>query len=71
MKREKVSRTPIFMISCGSFLGRLIESGPIKNYKIRDECYVLDDSEYIFWAHTARNLCKIRHEEIQYLTGTN
>jgi hypothetical protein len=59
------------MISCGSFLGRLIESGPIKNYKIRDECYVLDDSEYIFWAHTARNLCKIRHEEIQYLTGTN
>jgi hypothetical protein len=71
MKREKVSRTPIFMISCSSFLGRLIESGPIKNYKKRDGCFVLDDSEYIFWAHTARNLCKIRHEEIQYLTGTN
>jgi hypothetical protein len=69
MKREKVSRTPIFMISCGSFLGRLIESGPIKNYKVRDECFVLDDSEYIFWAHTARRVFTNRHEEINYLTA--
>jgi hypothetical protein len=69
MRREKVSRTPIFMISCGSFLGRLIESGPIKNYKVRDECFVLDDSEYIFWAHTARRVFTNRHEEINYLTA--
>lgn len=71
MKRKKESQTPTFMISCGSFLGRLIEWSPIKNFEIRDECYVLDGYDYLFMCQTANNVLKARTERMQRLTQRN
>jgi hypothetical protein len=69
MKRKKESRTPTFMISCTSFLGRLIENGPIKNFPVRGECFVIDEWDYLFLTQTANNVLKFRTEEIQCITN--
>ena len=71
MKARKVSQTPTFMISCGSFLGRVIENGLIKNFPVRDECFVLDAYDYLMYAQIAGNILKTRSLDLQVATEFN
>lgn len=57
------------MVSCTSFLGRLVAQSPIKNYELRDGCYVLDEDTYLMYAVIARRAFHGRQEELQCITN--
>lgn len=63
------------MVSCTSWLGRLISQGPIKNYVVLDierlggPAYILDEAEYLTWVIIGHNTLQGDEETLRCITS--